>query len=63
MQEAYKIANQTADRVALKGKRHHDHGLSNVVLNPGDRVMVRNLSERGGPGKLRLYTCRCQTSC
>jgi transposase InsO family protein len=55
MEEAYRIAQQSANKASAKSKVLHDRGLSSTVLEPGDRVLVRNMSERGGPGKLRSH--------
>ena len=54
MQEAYNLASKSAQQAAKKGKRQSDKRVRSTVL-PDDRVLVRNLSPRGGPGKLRAF--------
>lgn len=55
MEQAYSIANENAKKAAEKGKRHYDTKVRSSVLQPGERVLVQNLTPRGGPGKLRDY--------
>ncbi len=55
MREAYEIAKENSKKVAEGNKRNHEGKVRSSVLNPGDCVLVRNLTLRGGPGKLRNY--------
>jgi transposase InsO family protein len=51
MQQAHQIASQKTSKASTKGKRQFDKKARAVLLKPGDRVLVRNLRETGGPGK------------
>ena len=55
MREAYQIASKRALSSQERSKQTYDKRVRHTVLEPGDRVLVRNLRERGGPGKLRSY--------
>ena len=55
LQEALNIASRNAQAKAESGKLQYDKKVHSTALEPGDRVLVRNLSERGGPGKIRSH--------
>jgi len=55
IKQAYDIASRNATKSSARSKAYYDKKASAAVLRPGDCVLLRNLSERGGPGKLCSY--------
>ena len=55
MEEAYSKARKAINHSTIRSKNHYDKRMRSSVLQRGDRVLVRNLTPRGGPGKLRSY--------
>lgn len=53
MQEASSLASKFAMKSAIRGKRNYDKRVRSSALQVEDRVLVRNLTPRGGPRTLR----------
>ena len=51
MKEEYALASKRSESSGEKGKKQYDIS----VLQPSDRVLVRNLRKRDSPGMLRSY--------
>lgn len=59
MQEAYDITAENAKKSSERNKRNYDNKVRSSVLHEGDRVLVRNMTPRGGTGKLRNHWEDC----
>lgn len=55
MERAYAIANENAQKGAERNKRHYGINVRSSILQPGECVLVKNLTPRGGSGKLHDY--------
>ena len=53
--EARRIAAEHSAKSRALAKTQHDKKVHHVLLIPGDRVLIRNLTPKEGPSKLRSY--------
>ena len=55
MKDAYAKAGNNSSKSANSGKTIYDRNVNFTALKPGDRVSVRNISEREALGNLHPY--------
>ncbi|XP_077451230.1 uncharacterized protein LOC144070684 [Stigmatopora argus] len=48
MEEAYTIATVSVRKAAERGKKHYDTKVRSSVLQPGERILIKNLTPEGG---------------
>jgi hypothetical protein len=55
MKNAYEIAATNSEKAAYRNEKRFNRRARSAILSEGDRVLIRNVRERGGPGKLRSF--------
>ena len=55
MQQAFTIANEQVKKASKYNKQYYDKKVKETEIQVGDNVLIRNVRERGGTGKLRSY--------
>ena len=55
MQQSVEIATKNAEKSRAQNKLSYDQKIHGSDIEVGDRVLLRNLSERGGTRKLRSH--------
>ncbi|GAA6083794.1 uncharacterized protein LOC113035358, partial [Tachysurus ichikawai] len=55
MNQDYWLASEASKVEGVKAKSRYDNKTYGAELQPGCRVLIRNIMERGGPGKLSSY--------
>ena len=55
MKEAFHLANVHIKKASNYNKQYYDRKVKGVEIMPGDYVLVRNVKEKGGTGKLCNY--------
>jgi transposase InsO family protein len=55
MKSAYEIASSQSEKAACRNEQYYNRKARSAILAQGDRVLVKNVREKGGPGKLRSF--------
>ena len=55
MKEVFSITSGNVEKSQSMNKRNYNKKVFDQILGPNDRVLLRNVSERGGTGKLKSF--------
>ena len=55
MKEVFSITSGNVEKSQSMKKRNYNKKVFDQILDPNDRVLLRNVSEREGTGKLKSF--------